>query len=105
VAVSIRPAIGDVYEHTFGKKTPEDIRRDADRYISEDGQRGLFVDRVKQRKCLIFYTHIQTLYGNGTKSGFKVFQTAVERLERHYGDRIQWMTGLEICRRFCPPKR
>lgn len=52
-----------------------------------------------------FYTHAQTLYGNGTKSGLKVFQIAIDRLHRHFGDRIQWMTGLEIARRFCPPGR
>ena len=67
--------------------------------------KGKFVDRIKAGKCLIFYTHAQTLYGNGTKSGFKVFQIAVDRLQKHYGDRIQWMTGLEICRHYCPPEK
>ena len=70
----------------------------------EGGLRAFInVDRIKAGKCLIFYTHAQTLYGNGTKSGLKVFQTAIDRLHRHYGGRIQWMTGLEIARHFCPP--
>ncbi len=87
----------------MGKKTEEDIRRDADKYIAADGRSGQFVDAIKKHACLIFYTHIQTLYGNGSKSGLKVFQVAIDRLHRHYGDRIQWMTGLEIARHFCPP--
>jgi len=102
-AVSLRPNVTDVYDHTFGKKTEQDILHDADRYITADGQRGLFVEQIKKGKCLIFYTHAQTLYGNGTKSGFRVFQMAIERLHQHYRDRVEWMTGLEICRKFCPP--
>ncbi|OHE75732.1 MAG: hypothetical protein A2107_09490 [Verrucomicrobia bacterium GWF2_62_7] len=103
-AVSLRPAVTDVYDHTFGKKTEQDILHDADRYITADGQRGSFVEQIRKGKCLIFYTHAQTLYGNGTKSGFRVFQMAIERLRQHYRDRIEWMTGLEVCRKFCPPR-
>ena len=103
MAVSLRPSVDDVFEHSYGKKTEADIQHDADTYITVDGSQGKFVDRIKAGKCLIFYTHAQTLYGNGTKSGLKVFQIAVERLQKHYGDRIQWMTGLEICRHYCPP--
>lgn len=103
MAVSLRPAVTDVYDHTFGKKTEQDILHDADRYITADGQHGLFVEQIKKGRCLIFYSHAQTLYGNGTKSGFRVFQLAIERLHQHYRDRIEWMTGLEICRKFCPP--
>ena len=105
MAVSLRPSIRDVYDHTFGKMTEADVQRDADSYITADGSRGKFVDRIKAGKCIIFYTHAQTLYGNGTKSGFKVFQIAVDRLEKHYGDRIQWMTGLEACQHYCPPEQ
>ncbi|MBI5688125.1 MAG: hypothetical protein HZC54_23880 [Verrucomicrobia bacterium] len=104
MAVSLRPNVTDVYDHTFGKKTKQDVLGDADRYITANGQRGLFVEQIKKGKCLVFYTHAQTLYGNGTKSGFRVFQLAVERLHQHYGSRIKWMTGLEICRKFCPPR-
>jgi hypothetical protein len=103
MAVSIRPSVGDVYDHTFGKKTESDIQRDADKYITADGQNGQFVQRIKQGKCLVFYTHIQTLYGNGSKSGLRVFQLAIERLQKHYGDQLQWMTGVELCRRYCVP--
>ena len=103
MAVSLRPNVGDCYDHTLGKKTEADIRADADRYVAEDGRKGQFVEAIARHKCLIFYTHAQTLYGNGTRSGLKVFQIAIDRLHRHYGDRIEWMTGLEIARRFCPP--
>ncbi len=103
MAVSLRPSVRDVYDHTWGKMTEADVQRDADQYITADGSQGKFVDRIKAGKCLIFYTHAQTLYANGTKSGFKVFQIAIDRLQKHYGDQVRWMTGLEICRHFCPP--
>ncbi len=103
MVVSLRPGVGDVYDHTFGKKTEQDIQHDADRYIAADGKRGQFIEQIRKGGCLIFYTHMQTLYGNGTKSGFRVFQIAIDRLKRHYGDRIQWMTGREIAEHFCPP--
>jgi len=102
MAVSLRPNVGDCYDHTLGKKTEADIQADAGKYIADDGRSGQFVDAITKHKCLIFYTHSQTLYGNGTKSGLKVFQIAIDRLHKHYGERIEWMTGLEIARRFCP---
>ena len=71
MAVSLRPSVRDVYDHTWGKMTEADIQRDADEYITADGSQGKFVDRIKAGKCLIFYTHAQTLYGNGTKSGLQ----------------------------------
>ena len=105
MAVSLRPSVEDVYDHTFGKKTETDIQRDADGYITADGTAGRFVEKIKKDGCLTFCTHAQTLYGNGTKSGWKVFQIAIERLHKHYGNRIRWMTALEICRHFCPPEQ
>jgi hypothetical protein len=101
-AVSIRPSIGDFSfaEHSSGKMTEKDVKLDADKYITEDGAGGAFVEQIKKGECLIFITHVQVLYGCGTESGFKVFEIAIERLNRHYGDKLEWMTGAEICRRF-----
>ena len=108
MAVSLRPSFGDsgaVFDHSYGKKTEDDVQHHADIFITADGTAGKFVDRIDAGRPLIFYTHAQTLYGNGTKSGLKVFQIAIERLQKHYGDRVQWMTGLEICRHYCPPEK
>lgn len=102
LAVSIRPGFGDFhfFEHRDGKMTDKDIELDADKYITADGAGGAFVEQIKKGNCLIFCTHVQVLYGSGTKSGFKVFKIAIERLNQHYGDRLEWMTGTEICRYF-----
>jgi hypothetical protein len=109
MAVSLRPSCGDsgvIFDHhAYGKTKEGDIEHHADLFITADGSAGKFVDAIDAGRPLIFYTHAQTLYGNGTKGGLKVFQIAVERLQKYYGDRIQWMTGLEICRHFCPPDK
>jgi len=101
-AVSIRPNVGDVLVgHGSGEMTEEDIERDAGKYISADGTTGLFAARIKAgSSCLVFNTHIWGLWGNGTKSGFKALKIAVERLDKYYGDRLEWVTGLEVCQRF-----
>ncbi len=107
MAVSLRPSFGDsgaIFEHSYGKKTEADIQRHADSFITADGTAGKFVDHINAGQPLIFYTHAQTLYGNGTKSGLKVFQIAVDRLQKYFGDRVKWMTGQEVCRYYCPPE-
>ena len=47
MAVLIRPNVGDVYDHTFGKKTEEDIRRDAD-WVHHGGRSERAVCRADQ---------------------------------------------------------
>ena len=105
MAVSIRPNIDDqLVDHGSGSMTEADIERDADKYIGADGKTGLFVTRIAEGGgdcCLIFNTHIWGLWGNGTKSGFKSLKIAIERLNRYFGDRLEWMTGLEICKHYC----
>jgi hypothetical protein len=100
LAVSMRCRVGDRYRHTFGKMQAKEIQEDADYYITEDGTGGKFVEEIKKGICLLFYTHMQTLFGDGTKSGFEVYKIALDRLHKHYGHRLHWMTGVEICRHF-----
>ena len=99
MAVSMRPAISDLidYSDTF---TEADIQRIADRFISADGSSGLFVDQLKKGICLEFFTHYNNLYSKGTYKGLEVLTIAIGRLNKFYGDQIEWMTGLEICERF-----
>lgn len=41
MAVSLRPNVGDVYDHTFGKKTEADIQRDADQTTTTSDAAGV----------------------------------------------------------------
>jgi hypothetical protein len=98
VAVKTPPAVGDIdgLHYASGVPEPERIASDVDAFISDDGESGTFVDVIRSGKPLIFLTHIQSLHTNGMESGFEVYRRAVERLNRFYADRIQWMSGEEI---------
>jgi hypothetical protein len=98
VAVKTPPAVGDIdgLLYASGIPTTEQITSDVDAFISDDGESGAFVDVIRSGKPLVFLTHIQSLHTNGTESGFEVYRKAVERLNRFYADRIQWMSGEEI---------
>jgi hypothetical protein len=99
MAVSMRPALTDLLDYS-DKFTEADIQRLADTYISADGTSGQFVDQLKKGVCLEFYTHYANLYSEGTYHGLEVLTIAIGRLNKFYGDKIEWMTGLDICKRF-----
>ncbi|OGV56133.1 MAG: hypothetical protein A2X49_14600 [Lentisphaerae bacterium GWF2_52_8] len=101
LAVDINPNASDDYIFGLTKDlSDQEIASFADKYISADGSKGKFVEQIKKGICLIFVTHMPSLYGNGTESGFKVMKTVIDRLTRHYGERLEWMTGKEICEHF-----
>ena len=99
MAVSMRPALTDLLDYS-DKFTEADIQRVADTYISADGTSGQFVDQLKKGVCLEFYTHYANLYSEGTYHGMQVLTIAIGRLNKFYGDKIEWMTGLDICKHF-----
>jgi hypothetical protein len=99
MAVSMRPALSDVLDYS-DKFTEADIQRLADQFISADGTTGTFVDQLKKGVCLEFFTHYANLYSEGTYHGLEVLTIAIGRLNKFYGDKIEWMTGLDICKRF-----
>ena len=59
--------------------------------------KGEHVIRIDKGSCQVFYTHGGPL---GTYQGLQVLSIIIERLRRFYGDKIEWMAGLETCRRF-----
>jgi hypothetical protein len=77
-----------------------DVPKMADYYIGADGQKGRFLDLMKGESYLVFYTHWQSLYGNGTKKGFLTVQEIAERVKNFLGDRVKWMKTSEIARYF-----
>ena len=99
MAVSMRPALSDVLDYS-DKFTEADVQRLADQFISADGTTGTFVDQLKKGVCLEFFTHYANLYSEGTYHGLEVLTIAIGRLNKFYGDKIEWMTGLDICKRF-----
>ncbi len=71
-------------------------RVDPDYYITEDGKSGIILKHLQQGDpyCL-WYMHWQGL--NPEKGvGWSAFQTVIERIEKHLGDRVVWMRPSDI---------
>jgi hypothetical protein len=68
-----------------------DVERMADYFISPDGRTGRFVDLLSTGSPIIFHSHGQTLFSNGTEKGFRSLQVVVERVARHLGHRVRWL--------------
>ena len=69
-----------------------------DYYLTADGEKGRFIDLMKTGSYLIFYTHWQSLYGNGTKKGFLADKELVHRINTVLADDVVWMKASEITR-------
>ena len=101
-AVKVPSSVGDLdgVLYRSGAPTPARVHADAEALISADGQSGKFVDQIRRGEPLIFLTHIQVLYTNGLESGFNVYKTAIDRLNKFYGDRIEWVKAEELVERY-----
>jgi hypothetical protein len=104
-AVKTPPSVSDIDGVLYrqGSPTAEEIEAAATAMISADGQSGTFVNTIKSGKPLILITHIQSLYTNGLESGMEVYQLAIDRLNRYYGNEIQWMTTEQIADQIAHP--
>jgi|GEM_PF-56278 len=98
VVVSIPAAtVEPMWEAVSGKG---EVNLMADYFVTADGQKGRFLDLMKTGSYLTFYTHWQSLYGNGTRKGLLAVQEIERRVNQHLGDRVKWMKVSEIARYF-----
>ena len=75
----------------FGIWENDPARVDADFYITADGQSGRIAERVRAGAShCVLYGHWQGLNPvNGV--GWKAFQQVVQRVKKHFADRVVWM--------------
>lgn len=69
-----------------------------DGLISADGQTGRLVELILRGAWVVFTTHWQSLYSNGTCQGLKGLEEVASRLRRAFGSRLVWMTNSQIAR-------
>ncbi|HEY3285353.1 MAG TPA: hypothetical protein VGN26_24025 [Armatimonadota bacterium] len=67
----------------------------ADFALTDDGATGAFLESERTSGWLIWYTHWQSLFSNGTESGLRALDLAGERVSRLLGERALWMTAVE----------
>ncbi|MDA7881202.1 twin-arginine translocation signal domain-containing protein [Akkermansiaceae bacterium] len=75
-----------------------DIKKSADKFITEDGKSGRMVEMIDRNETAIMLCHWPGIYCNGEETGFTIFKKAVERINHHYGSRTRWMKLSEIAR-------
>ena len=69
-----------------------------DSLITADGKGGAFAERLNAGSWPILVTHWQSLFSNGNETGLTVLDRAIERVNRLLGDRVEWMTSMEMAR-------
>ena len=69
----------------------------ADKFITDDGQRGRMVDVIQRGEPALMLAHWTGIHWNGEELGFKIFQEVVRRLHARF-DNLIWMKLSEVAR-------
>jgi hypothetical protein len=75
------------------------IKENIDRLLSEDGRTGRIRDLIAGGYPVILLTHWQSLYTQGTGLGLEGWQTLLERIQKVFGNTMEWVTCSERARR------
>jgi hypothetical protein len=67
-----------------------DASKMADFFLTADGTSGHLAQMITDRRPLVFSTHWQSLYGNGSLAGLHGLQILLERIEQH-AQGAEWM--------------
>lgn len=96
--VHFRSTVSDLLWKTMDSPdtSPEYISSIADQLITADGKSGAILRSLEQDKCIVFLTHWQSMFSNGTRTGLRALELAGERIREHLSDRVEWMTVEQI---------
>jgi len=75
------------------------IKSNIDRLISEDGRTGRIRELIAGGFPVILLTHWQSLYTQGTGLGLEGLQTLLERIQKVFGNTMEWVTCSERAHR------
>ncbi|MCB1094984.1 MAG: twin-arginine translocation signal domain-containing protein [Verrucomicrobiae bacterium] len=96
--VNVLAGTGDWFGGWDGVSFTGDVESSADRFITSALDSGRMVDLIRRGEPAIMLCHWPGIYCNGDERGFQIFQRAVTRLNRGYGNQIRWMKLSEIAR-------
>lgn len=80
----------------------EAARCGIDKWLTEDGANGCLRDAFDAGEPLVFITHWQSLFSDGRAIGLYWFEEFLKRLQRVFGNQIQWVTTRELAEMYCP---
>ncbi len=69
-----------------------------ERYSNRDATAGRMVELIERNEPAVMLCHWPGMYCNGTKSGFRAFQSVVTALASRFADQTIWMKVSEIGR-------
>ena len=98
--VSIPSACDDFLWNSMYCRTKKEgvaVAREAlEQVLSRDGKRGRFVELFRGGGPIVFHSHAQSLFSNGTQAGLQVFQEMVRRVESIFGDGVRWIRASDL---------
>ena len=81
-------------------KAVRDIRAGIDSIISEDGKEGEIFKLFEKGGPIVLITHWSSLFSDGRFYGLDGFECLMERISRHLGDKVEWMTFMELAEKY-----
>ncbi len=76
------------------------INEGIDRLVSADGRTGRIRELLESGCPVVLLTHWQSLYTQGTGLGLEGLCALAERIQKVFGDSLEWVTCSELARRY-----
>jgi hypothetical protein len=103
VVVSVPANAADVF-WSMDRPTRDErlayIKEGIDRLVSADGRTGRIRQLIESGHPVVLITHWQSLYTQGTGLGLEGLCTLAERIQKVFGDSLQWVSCSELARRY-----
>jgi len=81
------------------------IERGIDRLVSADGRTGRIRQLIESGHPVVLVTHWQSLYTQGTGLGLEGLGVLAERIQKVFGNSIEWVSCSELARRHVAPTK
>lgn len=75
------------------------IKQGIDRVVSPDGRTGRIRELIDSGHPVVLVTHWQSLYTQGTGLGLEGLATLAERIQKVFGNNLEWVSCSELARR------
>lgn len=79
--------------------TVGDTYSNPDNILTEDGRGGALREVLDAGGCPVLLTHWQSLFSNGSRNGLHTLSEVARRIEKNFGDALEWVTADDLMRR------
>ena len=78
----------------------KNIRESMDSILSPDGKTGTMRELFEEGSPLVFITHWQSIFSDGRCLGLEGLETLAKRINKVFGNQIEWMPMAELAKRW-----